>query len=378
MREKASMKGPLAGVRIVELAGQGPAPFACALLADFGADVVVIDRPPSSGRKLDTPRRHDFYMRNKRSVALDLKTVEGLATVKAMIARADVFVEGFRPGVVERLGLGPDVCLGLNPRLVYGRMTGWGQEGPMAQEAGHDINYLAMTGALQALGQEGAVPPPPLNLVADLGGGGMFLVVGILMALHSAREAGEGQVVDCAMLDGVAQLMSAFQAFRQLGTWTTKRQDNIVDGGAPFYGTYETRDGRYVSVGAIEPQFYAALVAGLGLTVSELPAQHDRRHWPAMRKRFAEVFATKTRDEWVEAMRGRDACLSPVLTIDEAWSDAQMQARDTFVQMDGLTYPAPAPRLSKTPGAHRCRAPEPGADNEAVLSQWGVSQGAEA
>lgn len=372
------MKGPLAGVRIVELAGQGPAPFACALLADFGADVVVIDRPPSSGWKLDIPRRYDFYMRNKRSVALDLKTAEGLATVKAMIARADVFVEGFRPGVVERLGLGPDVCLRLNPRLVYGRMTGWGQEGPMAQEAGHDINYLAMTGALQALGQEGAVPPPPLNLVADLGGGGMFLVVGILMALYSAREAGEGQVVDCAMLDGVAQLMSAFQAFRQQGTWTTKRQDNIVDGGAPFYGAYRTSDGLYVSVGAIEPQFYAALVAGLGLTLGELPAQHDREHWPTTRRRFAEIFATKTRDEWVEAMRGKDACLSPVLTIDEAWTDAQMIARETFVRLDGLNYPSPAPRLSKTPGAHRSRAPEPGADNEAVLAQWDVTHGAEA
>ncbi len=369
------MPGPLAGVKVVELAGQGPAPFACGMLADFGADVVVIDRPPASGWKPDTPRRYDFYMRNKRSVALDLKSPEGLATVKAMVARADVFVEGFRPGVVERLGLGPDVCLGLNPRLVYGRMTGWGQDGPMAQEAGHDINYLAMTGALHALGQDGALPPPPLNLVADLGGGGMFLVTGILMALHATRESGEGQVVDCAMLDGVAQLMSAFQAFRQQGTWTQNRQDNIVDGGAPFYGTYETRDGRYVSVGAIEPQFYAALVSCLGLTMDDLPDRHDRRHWPAMRKRFAEVFATRTRDEWVEAMRGKDACFSPVLTIDEAWDDPQMTARRTFMEMDGLKYPAPAPRLSRTPGAHRSRAPEPGADNEAVLAEWGVANG---
>ena len=367
------MKRPLAEIRVIELAGQGPAPFACALLADFGADVVVIDRPPSSGWKLDTPRRYDFYMRNKRSVALDLKSAEGLATIKSMIGKADVFVEGFRPGVVERLGLGPDICLSLNPRLVYGRMTGWGQEGPMAQEAGHDINYLAMTGALYAMGQAGAVPAPPLNLVADLGGGGMFLVSGILMALYAARESGQGQVVDCAMLDGVAQLMSMFQAFRQQGTWTANRQDNIVDGGAPFYGTYETSDGRYVSVGAIEPQFYAALVAGLGLNMSDLPGQHDRASWPELRKRFAAIFATKTRDQWVEAMRGKDACLSPVLTMDEAWETEQMTTRQTFVEMDGLKYPAPAPRLSRTPGSHTRRAPEPGADNAAVLAEWGVS-----
>lgn len=370
---EVAVTGPLTGVKVVELAGQGPAPFAGGMLADFGADVVVIDRPPASGWKLDIPRRYDFYMRNKRSVALDLKSAEGLATVKTMIGKADVFIEGFRPGVVERLGLGPDMCHGLNPRLVYGRMTGWGQDGPMAQEAGHDINYLAMTGALHAMGQDGALPPPPLNLVADLGGGGMFLLTGILMALHSARENGQGQVVDCAMLDGVAQLMSAFQAFRQQGTWTEKRQDNIVDGGAPFYGTYETSDGRYVSVGAIEPQFYAALVAGLGLAVADLPNQHDRKNWPTMRKRFAQIFATRTRDEWVEAMRGTDACLSPVLTIDEAWETGQMTARETFVEMDGLKYPAPAPRLSRTPGTHRNRAPDPGADNAAVLAEWGIT-----
>lgn len=370
--------GPLAGVRVVELAGQGPAPFACAMLADFGADVVVIDRPATSGKRIDTPRRFEFYMRNKRSVALDLKSPEGLGTVRALIGKADVFVEGFRPGVVERLGLGPDVCLGLNPRLVYGRMTGWGQEGPMTQEAGHDINYLAVTGALHAIGQNGALPPPPLNLVADLGGGGMFLVAGILMALHATRVSGQGQVVDCAMLDGVAQLMSAFQAFRQQGTWTTNRQDNIVDGGAPFYGTYETSDGRYVAVGAIEPQFYAALLDGLGLTATELPDQHDRQHWPALRKRFAAIFATRTRDEWVASMRGKDACLSPVLTIDEAWIEPQMTSRQVFVEMDGLKYPAPAPRLSRTPGAHKGRAPEPGADTRGVLSEWGVARGAAA
>ena len=357
------------------MAGQGPAPFACAMLADFSADVVVVDRPPSSNLTLDIPRRSDFYMRNKRSVALDLKSLEGVGILKDLLGSADVFVEGFRPGVVERLGLGPDVLLAHNPRLVYGRMTGWGQDGPMAQEAGHDINYLAMTGALHALGQAGTPPPPPLNLVADLGGGGMFLVAGILMALHSARETGRGQVVDCAMLDGVAQLMSAFQAFRQQGTWTRNRQDNIVDGGAPFYGTYETRDGQYVSVGAIEPKFYAALVAGLGLDLADLPGQHDRDAWPKVRKRFADIFATRTRAQWVDIMRGKDACLSPVLTIDEAWEAPQMAGRQTFVEMDGLTYPAPAPRLSRTPGAHRNRAPEPGAHNAAVFADWGIAKG---
>lgn len=374
MRMEDAVAGPLEGIRIVELAGQGPAPFACSLLADFGADVVVIDRA-GGGWKMDIPRKYDFYMRNKRSVALDLKSPEGLATVKAMIGKADIFVEGFRPGVAERLGLGPDICLDLNPRLVYGRMTGWGQSGPMALEAGHDINYLAMTGALHALGQAGSLPPPPLNLVADLGGGGMFLVFGMMMALYAARESGKGQVVDCAMLDGVAQLMSAFQAFRQHGSWTGNRQDNIVDGGAPFYGTYETSDGLYVSVGAIEPQFYAALVACLGLDASELPKQHDRGSWPAMRQRFAAAFSTKTRAEWIEIMRGKDACFSPVLTIDEAWNDPQMIARQTFVEMDELTYPAPAPRLSRTPGAHRNPAPEPGANTDAVLAEWGVTQG---
>lgn len=366
------MAGPLTGIKIVELAGQGPAPFACALLADFGADVVLIDRPPASGWKLDVPRKYDFYMRNKRSVAIDLKSPEGMATAKAMIARADVLVEGYRPGVVERLGLGPDVCLDLNPRLIYGRMTGWGQEGPMVQEAGHDINYLALTGALHALGQAGSPPPPPLNLVADLGGGGMFLVAGILMALHAARDTGRGQVVDCAMLDGVAQLMSAFQAFRQQGTWTDNRQDNIVDGGAPHYGTYETSDGHWVAVGALEPQFYAALVSCLGLDRAQLPDRGDRRNWPAMRKQFAEIFARKTRAEWIEVMRGKDACFSPVLSIDEAWDEPQMVARQTFVDMAGLKWPAPAPRLSQTPGELRRPAPEPGADTQTVLADWGI------
>ena len=365
------MEGALAGIKVVELAGQGPAPFACAFLADFGADVVLIDRPP--GVTLDIPRRFDFYMRNKRSIALDLKTTSGLATAKSLIMRADVFVEGYRPGVAERLGLGPEDCASLNRRLVYARMTGWGQSGPMAQEAGHDINYLALSGALGSMGQADAPPPPPLNLVADLGGGAMFLVAGILMALHATKASGKGQVVDCAMVDGIAQLMSAFQAFRQQGSWSDRREDNIVDGGAPYFCTYATRDGRYVSVGAMEARFYANLVAGLGFDLATLPDRDDKQNWPELRRKFASAFATRTRDEWVEIMRGRDACFAPVLTMDEAWQEPHLKSRGTFVAMDGLTYPAPAPRLSRTPGSLRAPAPAPGADTKNILSEWGVA-----
>ena len=367
------MAGPLAGVRIVELAGQGPAPFAGAMLADFGADVVLVDRPPGAGHAPEIAREFDFYMRNKRSVALDLKSPDGLATARALIARADALIEGYRPGVAERLGLGPDVCRALAPRLVYARMTGWGQDGPRAQDAGHDLNYLAVTGALHAIGRADAPPPPPLNLVADLGGGGMFLVAGILMALLHARATGEGQVVDCAMIEGVANLMCAFQAFRQQGSWTAARQDNVADGGAPWYACYATKDGRYVSVGAMEAKFYANLVAALGLDAASLPAREDRANWAGLRARFADVFATRTRAEWEAHMQGREACFAPVLSIDEAWGDAQMVARGAFTPFHGLRFPTPAPRLSATPGALRNVAPQPGADTQAVLAEWGVA-----
>lgn len=366
------MRGPLSDIKIVELAGQGPAPFAGSILADFGADVVLIDRPPASGWVLDVPRKYDFYMRNKRSVALNLKSVDGLEAAKRLITGADVLIEGYRPGVAERIGLGPEACHALNPKLVYARMTGWGQHGPMAQEAGHDINYLALTGALHSMGAADRTPPPPLNLVADLGGGGMFLIVGILTALHAARNGAPGQVVDCAMLDGVSQLMSAFQAFRQQGSWSSDREDNIVDGGAPYYGTYETRDGKYVSVGAMETKFYDNLVAALGLNAADLPDRADRTNWPDMRRRFAEVFATRTRDEWVAHMTGKETCFAPVLSIDEAWEHPQMIARSTFEYLDGLRFPAPAPRLSQTPGRHRSPAPEPGAQTAEVFADWGV------
>jgi alpha-methylacyl-CoA racemase len=368
------MNGPLHGFRIVELAAIGPVPFAGALLADLGADVVRVDRVPVPGREPDLPPRFDFYNRNKRSVAFDLKQPAGVQAVLAMVRKADVLLEGMRPAVTDRLGVGPDACLAANPRLVYGRMTGWGQQGPLAQEAGHDINYLALTGALACLGEPGRRPPPPLNLVADLGGGAMYLAVGVLAAAIAARASGRGQVVDAAMIDGVVNLMSAFQAYRQQGTWTANREENIVDGGAPFYGTYATSDGRYVAVGAIEPQFYAALLAVLELDAASLPAQNDRSAWPAMRDRFAAIFGTRTRDQWVGLAAGRDACLSPVLTIDEAPQHPQMVARGSFTRFDGVLHPTPAPRLGGTPGALRRATPTPGAHQAEVLRDWDIAE----
>ena len=367
------MSGPLRGIRVLELAAIGPVPFAGALLADMGADVVRVDRLPVPGAPAELPPRFDFYNRNKRSVALDLKRPQAVQTVLQMLGSVDVLLEGFRPGVTERLGLGPNVCIDANPRLVYGRMTGWGQDGPLAQEAGHDINYLALTGALHSIGGAGQPPVPPLNLVADLGGGAMYLVAGVLAALLEARSSGRGQVVDAAMIDGVAHLMSAFQAFRQFGTWTAGRGENLVDGGAHFYGTYETGDGKYVAVGAIEPQFYAALLQVLGLAAETLPPQNDRSRWPAMRVRFAAVFRTRTRDEWVQAMAGREACFAPVLGIDEAPQHPQMQARAVFTHFDEVLHPSPAPRFGRTPGSLRRPAPLPGQHSLEVLTEWGLS-----
>ena len=363
------MTGPLTGLRIVEMGGIGPAPFAGALLADMGADVIRIDRIAREAP--DVPPRFDFYNRNKRSIALDLKRRKAVEAVVRLVARADALIEGFRPGVMERLGLGPEICLAARPRLVYARMTGWGQGGPMAQEAGHDINYLALTGALHALGDADRPPPPPLNLIADLGGGALYLTVGLLAALIEAGRSGRGQTLDVAMIDGVTHLMSAFQALRQMGSWTERRGDNIVDGGAPFYRCYETRDGGYVAVGAIEPHFYANLVACMGL--DDPPAQNDRAAWPQTRARFADVFRTRTRDEWVEAARGRDACLAPVLSIDEAPQHPQMQTRGVYAVFDGLRHPAPAPRFERTPSDLRRPTPAAGQDSREALADWGFA-----
>jgi alpha-methylacyl-CoA racemase len=366
------LTGPLDGFRIVEMGGIGPAPFAGALLADLGADVLRIDRIAKPGSEPELPARFDFYNRNKRSVALDLKQPQAIATVLKLVAKADALIEGFRPSVMERLGLGPDACHAVNPRLVYGRMTGWGQDGPLAQEAGHDINYLALTGALHCLGEADRPPPPPLNLVADLGGGALYLVVGLLSAAMEARQSGQGQTVDAAMIDGVTHLMSAFQAFRQQGSWTEQRSNNIVDGGAPFYRSYATKDDKFVAVGAIEPHFYANLLQVMGLAAEGLPAQNDRSAWPQMRERFAKIFAERTRDEWVAAAMGHDACLAPVLTIDEAPMHPQMKARSVHAMFDGLRHPSPAPRFSRTPSELRRPAPSAGADSRTALADWGI------
>ncbi len=369
------MSGPLHGLRIVELGAIGPAPFAGSLLGDLGADVVRIDRIPCPGAEPDTPPKFDFYNRNKRSLALDLKQPAAVAAVLHLAAKADALIEGYRPGVTERLGLGPETCRAINPRLVYARMTGWGQQGPISQTAGHDINYLALTGALHCLGEPDRPPPPPLNLVADLGGGALYLVVGVLAAVIEAGNSGRGQTIDVAMLDGVTHLMSAFQAFRQQGSWTDRRRDNIIDGGAPFYGSYETKDGKYVAVGAIEPQFYAALLQLIGLDKETLPDQNDRKAWSDMRARFASVFRTRTRDEWVAVAAGRDACLAPVLTIDEAPSHPQTQARGVYAEFAGAHHPSPAPRFERTPGSLRMPAPSPGQHSREILSECGLSDG---
>jgi alpha-methylacyl-CoA racemase len=364
--------GPLQGFRVVEMGGIGPAPFAGGLLGDLGADVVRIDRIAKPGAEPETPPRFDFYNRNKRSVALDLKKPVSIAIVLKLVQNADALIEGFRPGVMERLGLGPDVCRSANPKLVYARMTGWGQNGPIAQEAGHDINYLALTGALQCLGDPDRPPPPPLNLVADLGGGALYLTVGLLAAAIEARSSGQGQTVDVAMIDGVTHLMSAFQAFRQQGTWTGKRADNIVDGGAPFYRSYATKDGKYVAVGAIEPHFYGNLLSVMGMEAASLPGQNDRRAWASMREQFASVFRTRTRDEWITLAAGRDACLSPVLSMDEAPEHPQMQARNVYSAFDGLRHPSPAPRFERTPAALNRATPGPGQNSREALSDWGL------
>ena len=365
------MTGPLKGIKIVELGALGPAPFAASVLADFGADVVRIDRPETVDLGIKVPSKYDVYNRNKRSVALDLKRPEAVELALEMVAKADILIEGFRPGVAERLGLGPEVCARQNPRLVYARMTGWGQDGPLAQVAGHDINYLALTGALECVGEKGRPPVPPLNLVADLGGGAMYLVAGVLAAVIEARNSGQGQVIDVAMIEGVANLMTAFYAFRQQDMWSLEREDNFVDGGAPFYRTYETSDGKYIAVGAIEARFYKELLAGMGLAEETLPRQNDRSMWPQLTERFAAVFKRKTRDQWVEIMASKDACFSPVLNMDEALSHSHMKHRGVFRDFEGVTHPAPAPKFSRTPASLRNEPPKPGQHSVEALMDWG-------
>jgi alpha-methylacyl-CoA racemase len=358
--------GPLTGVRVLELAGLGPGPYCAMLLADLGADVVRVDRPgPSAG----DPRLALLH-RGRRSVVLDLKSPGDLATLLALADAADVLLEGYRPGVAERLGAGPDVCLARNPRLVYARMTGWGQTGPLATTAGHDIGYIARTGALGMLGRADGPPQPPSNLLGDFGGGGMLLAFGICAALFERATSGTGQVVDAAIVDGTASLLAMHWMHRASGLLQDHRGVNLLDGGAPFYDVYETSDGGWLAVGALEPQFYAALVAGLGL--DDLPDRDDPASWPALRTAFAARFRTRTRGAWEAVFAGTDACVEPVLSMGEALQDDQLSSRGTYVAPDGHPQPAPVPRFSRTPGALGLPPPAPGEHTDEVLHDWGV------
>jgi alpha-methylacyl-CoA racemase len=363
-------QGPLSGVRVIEFAGVGPAPYACMLLADMGAEIVTVLPPEGKGAAGPLPFASDPMMRGRSAIELDVKTDAGRETALAMIAAADLLVEGFRPGVMERLGLGPGTCLKLNPRLVYGRMTGWGQDGPMAMSAGHDPNYLSITGALFSIGEAGGPPVQPLNLVGDFGGGGAFLVIGLLAALVEARASGTGQVVDAAMADGAASLMTAAYSMRNAGMWVDKRGSNLIDGSAPFGACYETSDGGHMAVCAIEPKFYSAFVDGLGLDEAELPKRMDKRNWPTMRSLFAARFATKTRAEWSAIFEGREACVTAVLDMGEAPEHPHNRARGTFVEHQGKPIPGAAPRFSATPSAVSPQAGPPAGER---LARWGVA-----
>lgn len=366
------MSGPLAGLTVVELAGLGPAPFCGMVLADLGADVVRVDRAASDNRGLSFTPRFDVLNRGKRSVAVDLKSSHGLEVVLRLAESSDVLIEGFRPGVTERLGLGPAECLARNPELVYGRMTGWGQDGPWATIAGHDIDYIALNGTLHSIGVAEA-PTPPLNLVGDFGGGGMLLALGVVSAVLHARQSGQGQIVDAAMIDGSALLMSSHHGFIAEGWWKQERASNLLDGGAPFYATYRTRDGRFMAVGALEPHFFRVFVEGLGLEVDELPHQMDRDSWPEMRTTFESVFLKKTRDEWASIFDGTDSCVAPVLSPNEAPSHPQIAARGTFVDVDGVRQPGPAPRFSMTHPVVRNGPTTPGDSTDWVLDRLGYS-----
>jgi alpha-methylacyl-CoA racemase len=363
--------GPLVGLRVIELAGIGPGPHAAMLLADLGADVVRIERPPG-GLQL-APGAVDHLLRGRRSVALNLKEPAGRETALRLVERADVLIEGLRPGVTERLGVGPAECHARNPRLVYARMTGWGQDGPLAERAGHDINYIALSGVLHAIGNAGGKPVPPLNLVGDFGGGSMFLVAGVLAALWERERSGAGQVIDVAMVDGVSVLAQMFWSFRACGLWSDQRGSNLLDSGTPFYDTYACADGRYVAVGALEPQFYAALLAGLGLTQEDLPRQWDQAGWPVLRQRFTDAFASRRRDEWVAVFEGTDACVTPVLSFAEVPAHPHIAARGTIVALGGVPQATPAPRFSRTRPDQPVPPPRPGADTADVLAEWGVT-----
>ncbi|MET0727369.1 MAG: CaiB/BaiF CoA-transferase family protein [Acidimicrobiales bacterium] len=365
------MPGPLDGVKIIEIAGIGPGPFCAMMLADMGADVIRVDRTQDAmGGDPSTPPA-DVLNRGRRSIAVDLKNPDGTEAVLSLIENADGLIEGFRPGVMERLGLGPDVAHARNPKLVYGRMTGWGQDGPYARTAGHDINYIALAGALEPIGRRGGAPVPPLNLVGDFGGGGMLLAYGLVCGLLSAQRTGEGQVVDAAMVDGAALLTTMFHAFRAMGIWNDERGTNMLDSGAHFYDVYETADGTYVSIGSIESKFYSELLRLTDLEGEDLPHQHDQTQWPALKERLAEVFRTKTRDDWCEIMEGTDVCFAPVLSLSEAPEHPHNIHRGTFTELAGVVQPSPAPRFSGTPGAVQRVPAHAGQHTPEVLAEWG-------
>jgi len=365
------MAGPLTGVKVLEFEAIGPGPFAGMLLADMGADVLLLERPGDSGLGLKRERWMDVMLRGRRSVTIDLKAKGAAEVALELVARADALIEGFRPRVMERLGLGPDACLARNPKLVYGRMTGWGQDGPLAPRAGHDINYIALAGVLHAFGRKGEAPVPPLNLVGDFGGGGMLLGFGIACALLHAQKTGQGQVVDAAMVEGASLLAAMFSGFLAAGHWNEERGVNVLDTGAPWYDAYETKDGKHVAIGAIEAKFFEELVARLGLDPKSLPAQNDRKGWPQMRKTFADKFKSRTRDEWSTVFEGSDACFAPVLSFSEARRHAHNVARGNFITRAKVEQPAPAPRFSATPAAVRRDPPERGAGGRAALAEWG-------
>lgn len=361
--------GPLDGIRVVEMAGLGPAPFCAMLLADLGAEVIRVDRPPSDS---GLPSLDQVTCRGRRSIRLDLKRLEAVEILLNLVDTADVLIEGLRPGVAERLGFGPHVCRERNARLVYGRMTGWGQEGPLSERAGHDINYIAITGALDAVGATGGAPIPPLNLIGDFGGGALYMAMGVLSALVERGRSGEGQVVDAAMVDGAASLMTMFYEWKAAGMWDGGRGTNLLDGGAPFYDTYETADGGYVAVGALEPQFYDELVQRLELDKSILPAQYDKASWPELRRRIAAAFALRSRDEWSEVFADTDACVVPVLSMVEAPNHPHNIERGTFANISGVVQPAPAPRFSRSVLNTPEPVQSPGQDTDALLEELGL------
>jgi alpha-methylacyl-CoA racemase len=364
------MSGPLTGVRVLEFEAIGPAPFAGMLLADMGADVLVVDRPGASDLGLKRERWTDVMLRGKRSVTLDLKQPSAAEIVFSLSEKADALIEGFRPGVMERLGLGPDAALARNPRLVYGRMTGWGQDGPLAPRAGHDINYIALAGVLNAFGRKGEAPVPPLNLVGDFGGGGMLLGFGVVCALLETRGSGRGQVIDAAMVEGASLLAAMFAGFLATQSWSEERGMNSLDTGAPWYNVYQTKDGKYVSIGAIEARFYEELLSRLNLP---LMPQHDRSGWPEMKQIFSKTFRSKTREEWCALFEGSDACFAPVLSFSEARGHPHNAARGAFLNSGNVAQPAPAPRFSRTPGAVRRAPPERGEGGGQALADWGFT-----